>query len=64
MDTPISKDKALIEKLGGPAKLSELLGYKKKGGPQRVSNWMNRGIPSRVKLEHPELFLSAHAKAA
>ena len=50
-------DKELIAKLGGAAKLAELLGYDKKGGTQRVHNWVSRGIPAKVKLEHQEIFL-------
>ena len=49
-------DRAVIESLGGPAKVAELLGYEKHGGPQRVQNWIARGIPARVKLERPDLF--------
>ena len=30
------------------------------GGVQRVHNWKTRGIPPRVKLERPDLFLKAH----
>lgn len=54
----MSNDKKLIENLGGAAKVAELLGYDKQGGVQRVHNWMTRGIPPKVKLEHPELFLN------
>jgi hypothetical protein len=50
-------DKQRIESLGGPAKLAKLLGFKKIGGVQRVQNWITRGIPARVKLDHPDLFL-------
>jgi hypothetical protein len=53
---PIDHDKALIDSLGGPAKLAEKLGYDK-GGVQRVQNWTTRGIPPAVKLERPDLFL-------
>lgn len=54
----IKADKALIEHFGGPTKLAEILGYDKlRGGVQRVQNWMTRGIPSRVKLDHASLFL-------
>jgi hypothetical protein len=53
----IEHDKALIERLGGPAKVAELLGYEKDGGTQRVHNWTSRGIPAKVKLERPDLFL-------
>ena len=59
----LDADKALIETLGGPAKVAELLGYEKEGGPQRVSNWRTRGIPSEVKLNHPDIFLK-HLLAA
>jgi hypothetical protein len=57
MGYTMSNDKQLIESLGGPAKVAGLLGYDKQGGVQRVHNWMTRGIPPKVKLEHPELFL-------
>jgi hypothetical protein len=49
----------LIDGLGGPAKVAELLGYDKHGGTQRVHNWIARGIPPKVKLERPDLFLSS-----
>lgn len=49
-------DKQKIILLGGPSKVSHLLSYSKKIGPQRVWNWTVRGIPAQVKLEHPELF--------
>lgn len=50
-------DSELIEQLGGPAKVAAILGLKKHGGVQRVQNWVTRGIPARVKLDHPEIFL-------
>lgn len=53
----MTSDKALIERLGGPAKVAELLGFDKHGGVQRVHNWMTRGIPARVKLQFPDVFL-------
>lgn len=56
-------DSELIEQLGGPSRLAERLGYEKSGGVQRVQNWKVRGIPARVKLEHPDLFLSLRAPA-
>lgn len=44
--------------LGGPAKVAERLGYDKAdGGVQRVHNWVTRGIPAKVKVERPDLFL-------
>lgn len=51
------EDKTRIEELGGPAKVAELLGYEKAGGVQRVQNWVTRGIPAKVKIDHPDLFL-------
>lgn len=50
-------DRTRIERLGGPAKVAELLGYEKDGGTQRVHNWLTRGIPAKVKLERPDLFV-------
>lgn len=55
-------DSELIDLLGGPTRLAERLGYIKAGGVQRVQNWKARGIPARVKLDHPDLFLSVGAK--
>lgn len=50
-------DQEIIQDLGGVKKLVELLGYDKKyGGYQRVANWLKRGIPTKIKLEHYELF--------
>lgn len=60
----IEADKELIESLGGPSKVAELLGYDKKGGPQRVNNWITRGIPARVKISHPDIFLRSHVLKA
>lgn len=56
----MSTDAETIEALGGPAKVAELLGYDKDGGTQRVFNWMSRGIPSKVKLQRPDLFPYQH----
>lgn len=58
-------DKERIKSLGGAAKVAQLLGYsKEKGGIQRVHNWMTRGIPYKVKVEHPDLFLSSQKNSA
>jgi hypothetical protein len=51
-------DRTRIDRLGGPAKVAELMGYDKDGGTQRVHNWLARGIPPKVKLERPDLFLA------
>lgn len=53
----MSTDSDRIDKLGGPAKVAELLGLDKRGGTQRVQNWKVRGIPPAMKLAHPELFV-------
>lgn len=56
----LMNDPDLIRALGGPTKVAELLGYDKaKGGVQRVQNWIERGIPAKVKLDHPHIFLRA-----
>lgn len=60
----MNNDKEQIVELGGPTKLAELLGYAKQGGVQRVQNWMVRGIPSKVKLDHPEIFAAAFCQQA
>lgn len=51
-------DKELIARLGGPAKVAELLSFEKEGGVQRVHNWIERGIPPKVKLDFPHIFLN------
>lgn len=56
-------DAELIDKLGGPAKVAELLKYRKPAGTCRVHNWKTRGIPAAVKVRHPELFLPHLAPA-
>jgi hypothetical protein len=57
-------DAELIDELGGPSRLAERLGYEKLGGVQRVQNWKARGIPARVKLQRPDLFLVPQPAAA
>ena len=46
-------DKQVILDLGGISAVARLL----KTSPQRVWNWTKRGIPARMKIAHPELFL-------
>lgn len=55
----MSVDEALIKSLGGVTRVAEMLGYDKAGGVQRVHNWCKRGIPARIKLQYPDLFLPA-----
>lgn len=60
---PGMNDSQLIDELGGPTKVSDLLGYRRLGGVQRVQNWKLRGIPARVKLQRPDLFLRGQSAA-
>lgn len=55
--TQLQADQAIIEQQGGPTALAKLLGYDTAGGAQRVQNWMRRGIPSKVKVDFPEIFM-------
>ena len=50
----IEADKALIQTLGGPARVAERLNTT----VQVVSNWKKRGIPWQVKVKHPEMFMA------
>ena len=50
-------DEQLINSLGGPAKVAELLKFEMPGGRYRVQNWKKRGIPSSVKVDHANIFL-------
>ncbi|MEQ4618464.1 MAG: hypothetical protein ABN482_10485 [Corticimicrobacter sp.] len=53
MNTP----EHIIDRLGGPAKVAELMGLSGKPGQiQRISNWKRRGIPARVLLDFPHVF--------
>jgi len=60
-NSAIAIDRELIDRLGGATKVAELLGFDKKCGVQRVHNWKVRGIPSKVRLEHPEIFRNPRA---
>ena len=59
----IQHDAALIRRLGGPSKVAEILAIDKRGGVQRVQNWMVRGIPSQVKVDYPHIFMPELAAA-
>lgn len=56
-------DRELIAKLGGPTKVAVMLSLPKYGGVQRVQNWMQRGIPSAVKVKYPAIFMPELAPA-
>lgn len=58
----IQEDKALIEQLGAPSKVAKLLQFSQ-FGVQRVQNWTVRGIPYKVKVEHPAIFMPGLAKS-
>jgi hypothetical protein len=61
--TSTHPDAELIKDLGGPAQVAVLLSLdKRKGGVQRVQNWITRGIPAAVKLNRPDLFLPEFSK--
>ncbi len=50
----------IIDRLGGPTRVAELLGIAHEAGAvQRVSNWKRRGIPARVLLDFPDVFRDA-----
>ena len=54
-------DREIILNLGGPAKVAELIQSKNR---QRIQNWMCRGIPAKVKLEYPHLFLNPNIRTS
>jgi hypothetical protein len=62
--TNTAHDKAVIAALGGPSALAKRLGFPAVGGVQRVQNWLTRGIPAAVRLEHMALFTEGADKAA
>ncbi len=50
-------EKNLIDIMGGPTKVAQLLGIvNEKGAIQRISNWKKRGIPAQVMLTHSKIF--------
>lgn len=58
-------DSTLIDSLGGPAAVASLLGYPKDAAKyRRVWNWKKRGIPARVKVQRPDLFLPGYVPQA
>lgn len=57
MSTDIHSDADLIRSLGGPSVVAKKIASGKPVSAQRVQNWLTRGIPAQVKLDHPHLFL-------
>jgi hypothetical protein len=62
MDAP-HPDSELILKLGGPSKVAEMLKLRRPDGQRRVHNWLSRGIPAQVKVDHPDLFMPGLVRA-
>lgn len=57
MSTQFHADSELIDRLGGPAEISRMLGIDpSRGGVQRVQNWKYRGIPEIWRLRRPDIF--------
>jgi len=54
----MSSSAQIIDSLGGPKKVAQLLGITVPGAIQRVSNWKRRGIPPAVLIRHPRVFRS------
>lgn len=52
-------DSQIIDRLGGVTAVAKKLGLAMPRGVARVSNWRRRGIPARVKLAYPWLFIAA-----
>ena len=48
----MSSDKEIIDSLGGSTKVAARLGR----SVQCVQNWKKRGIPARIRLNHPDVF--------
>lgn len=46
--------KERLEKLGGVSAVAKHFGC----DYQRIYNWIKRGVPSKMVLDHPELFQS------
>lgn len=48
--------KEIIDRAGGPTALASLLGLSGQASVTRICNWRNRGIPSKVWLDHAVYF--------
>lgn len=55
-------DSEIIQNLGGSTAVAKRLGLKTPSGARRVHNWISRGIPAQMKLDHPRLFSSKQAQ--
>lgn len=55
----------VIDALGGPKKVAEMLGILgEPGAIQRVGNWKRRGIPAQILVDHPEFFRKVRKAAS
>ena len=54
MDKRVSEDKRLLQSIGSYAEIGRITG----NSPQCVFNWTKHGIPARIKLKYPDLFLN------
>jgi hypothetical protein len=55
-------DKEIIEKLGGSSKVAALLQLGGRFPQIRVNQWKTRGIPAKIKLQYPHIFLRKEYK--
>ena len=55
-------DKEIVEFYGGGTKLARKLGLLTHPDRIKVNNWKVRGIPAKIKLQYPELFLKRKFK--
>lgn len=56
-------DAELIKHYGGPSRIAAMLGWHESRAVQRIHNWRSRGIPARVKLQFPHIFLAPELAA-
>ncbi|MDD2711327.1 MAG: hypothetical protein PHU77_00265 [Simplicispira sp.] len=57
-------DSEIIKHLGGATAVAKRLGLKTPDGARRVHNWIKRGIPAQIKLDHPRIFNTKQAPKA
>jgi hypothetical protein len=55
---------ALIDAAGGPTELARRMGFDKRSGRQRVSNWREAGIPPMVVKAYKPFFKRLMAKVS
>jgi len=59
----IERDADLIRTLGGASKVARLLSEVEPVSVQSVHNWLSRGVPFRIKVLHPHIFMQDHGPA-